>query len=223
MRYRKAPFTYSSLSSQFLENQQHFWGLVCFHYGIIVVLLGHLCALLVPRSILAWNRQPLRLYLLEISALVFGLLTVIGLIGIIERRITNSRARIVTSTADWITLALLVVQGVTGVSIAVFYPWGSSWYSTSAAPYLLSIFKFQPNISFLLSMPLVVKLHVINAWMIVLITTFTRLVHFLVTPLPYLWRKPEVVRWYGEPSDSPVPIRNYPVPAARAKRTGASR
>ena len=24
-RYRKAPFTYSSLSSQFLENQSHFW------------------------------------------------------------------------------------------------------------------------------------------------------------------------------------------------------
>jgi len=25
MRYRKAPFTYSSFSSQFLENRQHFW------------------------------------------------------------------------------------------------------------------------------------------------------------------------------------------------------
>ena len=35
MRYRKAPFTYSSFSSQFLENKQHFWGLVPFHYGIV--------------------------------------------------------------------------------------------------------------------------------------------------------------------------------------------
>ena len=30
-RYVARTFTYSSLSSQFLENQQHFWGLVPFH------------------------------------------------------------------------------------------------------------------------------------------------------------------------------------------------
>ena len=221
MRYRKAPFTYSSLSSQFLENRQHFWGLVCFHYGIIVILLGHLVGMLVPRYVLAWNRQPLRLYILEISALVFGLLTVIGLLGIIERRMTNSKARIVTSPVDWVTLALLLFQGVTGIFIAVFYPWGSSWYATSAAPYLVSIFKFQPNISYLVNMPLAVKLHVVNAWAIVLITTFTRLVHFLVTPLPYVWRKPEVVRWYGKPGDSPAPMRNFPTPVSRAKASGA--
>lgn len=73
-RYRSRAFTYSSLSSQFLENEQHFWGLVPFHYGIIAVLAGHFVAFLVPRDILAWNSRPLRLYILEFSALVFGLL-----------------------------------------------------------------------------------------------------------------------------------------------------
>ena len=38
-RYRTRPFTYSSLSSQFLENNEHFFGLVSFHYGILTVLL----------------------------------------------------------------------------------------------------------------------------------------------------------------------------------------
>jgi len=37
----------------------------------------------------------------------------------------------------------------------------------------------------------------VNAWLIVAAFPFTRLVHVLVTPLMYLWRKPEVVRWYG--------------------------
>jgi Nitrate reductase gamma subunit len=68
-RYRAQSFSYSSLSSQFLENKQHFWAVVPFHYGILVVTLGHLIAFLVPRSILAWNSHPLRLYILEISAL----------------------------------------------------------------------------------------------------------------------------------------------------------
>ena len=27
---------------------------------------------------------------------------------------------------------------------------------------------------------------------------FTRLVHLLVVPNPYLWRKTQVVRWYGQ-------------------------
>src|SRR5262252_3287067 len=73
MRYRKAPFSYSSLSSQFLENNQHFWGVTALHYGIITALAGHLVGLLIPRCVLAWNSQPLRLYVLEISGLAGAL------------------------------------------------------------------------------------------------------------------------------------------------------
>ena len=39
-RYRQSKFTYSSLSSQFLENRQHFWGMVPFHYGILFPFAG---------------------------------------------------------------------------------------------------------------------------------------------------------------------------------------
>ena len=56
-RYRAQTFTYSSLSSQFLENRQHFWGMVPFHFGILVVLAGHVAAFLVPRQILLWNSR----------------------------------------------------------------------------------------------------------------------------------------------------------------------
>src|SRR6202158_5504668 len=87
MRYRKAPYTYSSLSSQFLENQRHFWGLVPFHYGIVTVLIAHIVAFLLPRQILEWDSQPLRLYILEVSGLIFGLLTVVGLHGEIATRL----------------------------------------------------------------------------------------------------------------------------------------
>lgn len=197
MRYRKAPFTYSSLSSQFLENERHFWGVVAFHYGIIMILLGHLVGLLIPRYVLLWNSVPLRLYVLEISALAFALMTLVGLLGTMERRAHFSRTRRITSFADWLIELLLLVQVAAGIYVAVVHPWGTSWYAASAAPYIRSIFHFTPNIAYLATIPWAVKVHILNGWLIVLLFPFTRLVHMLVAPLPYLWRKPEVVRWYG--------------------------
>ena len=55
------PFTISSLSSQLLESKQLYWGSNAFHYGIVIILLGHLTAILFPKSIILWNSVPLRL------------------------------------------------------------------------------------------------------------------------------------------------------------------
>ncbi len=196
-RYRRRPFTYSSLSSQFLENRQQFWVSIPFHYGIIILFLGHLIGLLIPRSVLAWNSHPLRLYILEVSALAFGIMTLVGMLNMIMRRAQVSKIRATTSAMDWVVYALLLLQVLSGVGIAVMYPWGSSWYAAAAAPYLQSIFLLQPNTSYVVGMPWLVLFHIVNAWVIILVFPFTRLVHILVAPFPYLWRKPQVVRWYG--------------------------
>ena len=196
-RYRAQSFTYSSLSSQFLENRQHFWGLVPFHYGILAVVVGHVIAFLIPREILWWNSHPLRLYVLELSALVFALLTLIGLLAGMVRRWTNPKVRLVTSPSDWIIYALLLIQIISGIYTAVFYPWGSSWFATSLTPYLWSIIELTPDISYVVAMPWLVKLHIVLAFLTIGFFPFTRLVHVLVIPNPYLWRKPQVVRWYA--------------------------
>ncbi|MBI2815796.1 MAG: respiratory nitrate reductase subunit gamma [Acidobacteria bacterium] len=200
-RYRKAPYTYSSLSSQFLENERHFWGLVPFHYGIVTVLAGHVVAFLLPRQILAWNSQPLRLYILEITALVAGLLAIVGLVGSIVRRLTFSKVRTVTNTFDWIVLSLLLFQLLSGVYVAVFHPWGSAWFSAAISPYLWSLVRFNPDLNYIAMLPIGVKVHIIMAYVIIGIAPFTRLVHILVVPNPYLWRRPQVVRWYRAPKE----------------------
>jgi respiratory nitrate reductase gamma subunit len=105
-RYRVQSFSYSSLSSQFIENKHHFWAVVPFHYGILVVTAGHFVAFLIPRAIMAWNGHPLRLYVLEVSALIFGLLTLIGLVGVIVRRCSNTKIRRVTTVTDWVLFAM---------------------------------------------------------------------------------------------------------------------
>lgn len=222
LRYVRQGFSYSSLSSQFLENRHHFWGSVPFHYGIIVVLLGHLVAFLLPRQIQWWNGTPLRLYILEVSALICGLLALVGLVNLLLRRITHAKARITTSAADWIVLGLLLFSIATGVYTAIAYKWGSSWFSVSLSPYLWSILTLSPRIEYVIGLPLVVQLHILAGFALLLLFPFTRLVHILVVPIPYLWRRPQVVRWYwdrrlirnpffGPPSHEPVGPRERKV------------
>lgn len=196
-RYRAETFTYSSLSSQFLENRSHFWGSVPLHFGILTVLAGHVVAFLVPGQILLWNSKPLRLYILEITALIFGILAVVGFVSAAVRRYADTKVRVVTSLFDWFIFALLILQVGSGVYIAVFHPWGSSWFASTATPYLWSLLKFNPDISFVAAMPFAVKLHIVGFYLLIGLFPFTRLVHILVVPNPYLWRKPQVVRWYS--------------------------
>ncbi len=201
-RYRSRSFSYTSLSSQFLENRFHFWAVVPFHYGILTVLAGHVAAFLLPQQLLLWNSNPLRLYLLETSGLIFGILTAIGLAASIIRRIKIHKVGTVTSGRDWILYAMLLFQVLTGIEIAVRLPWGSSWFAAVVSPYFWSILKLNPQISPILALPWLVKLHIINAYLVIGYFPFTRLVHVLVIPNPYLWRKPQVARWYGRPERS---------------------
>lgn len=195
-RYREQAFSYSSLSSQFLENQQHFWAQVPFHFGILFVLAGHVVAFCVPRQILAWNQHPLRLYILEVTALIGGLLALVGLVVIIVRRHTHPKLRRVTTRLDWLTYALLLVQVGTGVELALSHPWGSNWFATVLSPWLWSIVRLNPDITAVAGLPLLVKIHLVNAWLLIGLFPFTRLVHILVIPNMYLWRKFQLVRWW---------------------------
>jgi nitrate reductase gamma subunit len=195
-RYLGKGYSYSSLSSQFLENRIHFWALVPFHFGIIFIFVGHLAAFLIPSTILAWNSDLTRLYILEVSAFIGGLATLVGMFFIFVRRIFNAKANMVTSTMDWVILTLILLQVIAGLGTAIFHSWGSSWFAAVATPYLLSIFSFSPNIDFITPLPWIVKLHIFGAWSIILLFPFSRLVHVLVMPNPYLWRKPQLVRWY---------------------------
>ncbi len=194
-RYRQRKFTYSSLSSQFLENKQHFWGSVPFHFGLLLTLAAHVGAFLLPSWVLTWNSVPWRLFLIEITGLALGILTLVGLINIVMRRLNNSKVRLVTTIGDWVVYGLLLIQVATGMGIAIFHGWGSSWFATSAAPWLWSLVTLQPDVSTMAAMPALVKMHVLNAFVLIGVFPFTRLVHVLVVPNHYIWRKTQVVLW----------------------------
>ena len=194
-RYKSQKFKVSSLSSQFLEGKKLFWGSVPFHWGILVLFFGHLIAFLIPSSIIAWNSQPLRLLFLEITSFVFAICVFIGLILLFLRRITDDRVRIMTSKMDIFVGLILLFEIYSGMHTAVFFRWGSSWFATVMSPYLKSIFTLTPDIAAVSAMPLMFRLHVIGAFLIILMVPFTRLVHFLVYPLNYLWKPYQQVIW----------------------------
>ncbi len=194
-RFTSNRYSFSALSSQFLEGRRLFWGSAPFHYGILIVLAGHLVAFLFPRSLVWFNGVPVRLYILETTALAFGLLTLFGLVVLIYRRSVTSRVRVVTSGMDIVLLALLLILVASGVYVAIFHRWGSAWFVHTATPYLWSLLKLSPEPQYVAALPLAARLHILGAWSLVAIIPFTRLVHFFIVPVGYLWRPYQLVIW----------------------------
>lgn len=195
-RYKFLAYKYSSLSSEFLEQRRLFWGSVPFHIGIGLLFLGHLFILIFPKETLMWNSVPMRLIILEAGAFILGLSALFGLIALFIRRLTNPRLNVVTSKMDIFIEVVLLAQIILGVWVAYDYRWGSSWFASVLTPYLISLLVFNPDITAVSQLPLIIKLHIIGAFLIVLLIPFSRLVHFIVAPFSYIWRPYQKVIWY---------------------------
>jgi nitrate reductase gamma subunit len=187
------PFTISSLSSQLLERRKLYWGSISLHYGIILVLLGHLLALLLPKSLVLWNAVPIRLYLLEITGLALGIWATVGLLVLVWRRLVEKKVMAVTTPMDLIVLALLLLSALTGVLTATIYRFGSYWFTGVFTPYLWSILTFQPRPELVAPLPWLIQLHVLNFFLLLLVFPFSRLVHIITYPLGYLLRPWQLV------------------------------
>lgn len=194
-RYTQKGYKVSSLSAQFLEGKQGFWGTVPFHFGILMVFLGHLVAFLFPSAVLSWNSDPVRLIAHEGVGFTFAVALLIGFVILIIRRLTHPRIKVVSTRMDLFIEFLLLAQILLGCWIALGYRWGSSWFAADLSPYLWSILKLNPQPEAVVAMPLVIKAHIVGAFSILLIFPFTRLIHILVAPLHYIWRPYQVVIW----------------------------
>ena len=197
-RYVVDRYSWSSHSSEFLESRLLFWGSVPWHYAILLILLAHLLPVLFPAGWGVLLGRPMRLYFLEVTGLALGLCTVIAIVLLLARRLADARLAAVTTKIDWLVLALLLLQVATGVYIAFTLRWGGVWYVHTATPWLRSLLSFQPEVQHLAALPVVVKLHACNAFLLVALLPFSRLVHALSVPLGYLARPYQVVIWDRE-------------------------
>ena len=107
--------------------------------------------------------------------------------------------RVVTTPMDLVVLVLLLVSAITGVLIATVYRFGSSWFTAVFTPYLWSVLTLQPQVSLVAPLPWVIKLHVINFFVLLAVFPFSRLIHIVTYPLGYLIRPWQIVIWNRRP------------------------
>jgi nitrate reductase gamma subunit len=200
IRYKISAFSYSSLSTQFLENKWLAWSSLPWHVGILVILLGHLLAFGFPGIWSALTSVPWFLLCVETVGMFASLLCLASLIILLIRRFVDARLQAVTNHMDVAVLLILLFQVATGLTVAVFHRWGAAWAPGALGPYIHSIFLFKPDASYIVEMPLFVKLHISLAWILLVLFPFTRLVHALSVPFHYFFRAPQKVVWNSTPS-----------------------
>lgn len=194
-RYVNDRFSYSSLSSQLLENSVLSWASVAWHYAILLILAAHVLAAVFPGL---WARLlggQVRLYVIEITGMGLALIAIVGMGLFIWRRLTNPRVRAVTTAGDWVLLGALLAQVVLGFVTAFFYRWGALWYLQTAAPWLESLVRLNPQTAAVAPLPWLIKLHFVGGFVIIALIPFTRLIHAVTIPLGYLWRPYRLVVW----------------------------
>ena len=201
-RIARRPFTVSSVSSQLLESKKLFWGSVPFHWGILLILIGHLVALILPASVEAWNSAPIRLYMLEITGLALAIWSLFGLGVLVYRRVTFAKIRAVTTPMDLVVLGLLLAQVVTGILIATLFRYGSSWGTSVFVPYIQSLFVLDPRPELVEPLPFILQFHAALFFLFLVLFPFTRLVHIITLPVGYLTRPFQLVKWVRR--DQPV-------------------
>ena len=194
-RYMNFGFKVSSLSSQFLESRELFYGSRPFHWGLMFLFFGHLVAFLFPRSVIAWNSIPVRLVILEVVAFGFGISAFVGLALLIVRRLKHKRLLMVTTKMDAFVYVILLTQILSGLWVAYFLRWGSAWFPTVLTPYLKSLFLLDPDIAAVSALPLSIKIHIVSAFVLIGMIPFTRFMHFLVYPFSYFFRSYQYVIW----------------------------
>lgn len=205
-RWYRGRFTYSSMSSQLLENRALFWGSVPWHYGITLILLAHLFAWLLPPVALGILDGGVRLFVFEAIGVVLTLFALFGVLLLIWRRMAaESRARVVTSPMDGVLLFLLLLQTATGAVVAIFDRWGSLWYLSAVVPWLWSLVRLHPEVASVAALPAFIQFHIVCGFVIILLFPFSRLVHLIVPPIHYLFRPYQVVIWNRRPRRGGVP------------------
>lgn len=197
-RYGVDRYSYSSQSSQFLESKSLFWGSVPWHYAILLVLAAHLFAFLAPASWSSLLGSTTRLVFLEVTGIALGIITLIALLILVSRRIGNPRVCAVTTQIDWLLLAGLLLQVASGVYIAIALRWGGAWYPHTISPWLWSLVKLNPQVDYIANLPGIVQLHAVNAFFLIALFPFSRLVHVVSIPFTYFTRPYQVVIWYRQ-------------------------
>lgn len=199
-RYRTDQFGWTSRSSQLNEGRILRAAAPMFHLGILMVAGGHVLGLIIPASFTRAVGINENMYhtIAVFGGGFAGGLTIIGLLGLLYRRIFNHSVRLATSKNDifmytFLLIAISLGATATTVNQIIAYPNGYN-YRTTISIWFRSIFTFHPDIALMASVPLTFKIHIISGLLLFSIWPFTRLVHVVSAPVGFVTRPAIVYR-----------------------------
>jgi len=217
-RARHGRLTWTTRSTQLLENKLLRPGILLFHLGLLAVIGGHVLGLLVPKSATEAVGVHESLYhAVSVTAgTSAGLAMTIGFILLCVRRTTVSRVRSRTTRTDvatFLLLGLVIATGMYATVIANLIQGGYD-YRETVAPWFRGLFLFTPHTAEMAGAPFMYQLHALSTMALYALWPFSRLVHAWSIPVRYLTRAPILYRRRG--------VAGAPQPAPRPRPAAAS-
>lgn len=191
-RYRYDKFGWTTRSSQLYERRLLRLGSPLFHFGILLVALGHIGGLLIPESwtnALGISETAYHAVAFTLGA-VAGICTLAGIAILIYRRRTVGPVFSATTRNDkamYVVLVLTILLGL-GTTVLGNITGHPHDYRLTVSPWFRSIFYLHPDTALILRAPIGFRLHVLAAWALFAFWPFTRLVHVFSAPIGYVTR-----------------------------------
>ena len=198
-RYRYDQFGWTTRSSALYESRLLRIGSPLFHFGILVVVVGHVIGLVIPRS---WTEAAgLSQEAYHVQAILLGgiagVCTLVGVAILVYRRRTTGPVFMATTKNDKLMYAVLVAAIVVGLATTLL---GAGVvgeehnYRQTVSPWFRSIFTLRPDVESMAAAPFSFQLHTILGMLLFAVWPFTRLVHAFTAPVGYLFRPYVVYR-----------------------------
>ncbi|PTB18934.1 respiratory nitrate reductase subunit gamma [Trinickia symbiotica] len=199
IRFDREQYTWKSDSSQLLRRRALRVGSNLFHWGVLVVVLGHFAGFLAPN----WLVSPFlsssgHQLVAMVAGGAAGAVAIVGLTILIVRRLGDPRIRRNSRNSDIAIVLMLWAQLALGLGTVVL----STRHMDGAlfeqlTDYVKGIVTFRPDVASLLAgVPLTYRLHILLGFTIFLVSPFTRMVHIWsgIASLAYVIRPYQIVR-----------------------------
>ena len=247
VRYGRGKRTAGALAAEAKEAWRSYRGEralgLVWRAGLLGTALAHLVGLAVPRAVASWAAAPWRLYLLEATGLLFGVLLLGGVTLLLGKALFKDDATAGSRRplADCLFLSGLFVAVLSGLATALLYRWGSLWSAGTMTPYLQSLARGAPMPGLIEQLPLLVRIHVVSWLVLVALAPATsaaalalhgvdRLLALSAPPLAALGRAADRARarlspaaWLWPEEDRGEPLAAAELATAEAEQTQALR
>jgi len=192
-RYRYDQFGWTTRSSQLYESRLLRIGSPLFHFGILVVLIGHIIGLVIPASWTEAAGVSEHAYHAQALTLggIAGIATLVGVAILIYRRRTTGPVFMATTKNDktmYVVLVAAIVAGLVTTLLGTGAVGAEQNYRETVSPWFRSIFILQPDVDSMKEASAAFKVHTLIGMLLFAVWPFTRLVHAFTAPVGYLFR-----------------------------------